>query len=78
MADSVAADQHAPGAARRRHPGTGGRGGREECAGHVRAMDANGPMDSAALIAGRTGVTQDAYETIQARFVAVYEEQLMP
>ena len=37
-----AADQHAPGAARRHHPGSSGRGGRDERAGHVRAMEAVG------------------------------------
>ena len=42
VADPLAADQHAPCPARRRHPGTGGRGGRDERAGHARAIEAVG------------------------------------
>ncbi len=77
MADALAADQHAPGAAGRRPPEQVA-----EAAGtSVRAMYeqwkqwADGQRRS--LIAGRPGVTQETYETIQVRFVAAGEELLM-
>ena len=77
MADALAADQHAPALLAGATPpqvaeaaGTSVRGMYEQW-----RQWADGQRHS--LIAGRPGVTQEVYETIQACFVAVGEELLM-